>query len=268
MERLQRHKHERHWSLLTLMMNVLAAALLTWMVIATQRQRRELLRRASRDPLTGLPNRRYMAMLASAALDAASITRRSVTIALIDLDHFKSINDRCGHAVGHYVLKEFARRARLRASETLGRWGDGLFLLILPDAKLNAAVATLRQLQAATADIPLPDGLKVTFSAGLSSRRSNVLSLNEIIACADAALYEAKQGGRNLWRLDDESYRSAASGVLKSLYGGPGRSTHSDPIEPLLSPRLWQLGLDAIGDRVGEILVGDNAGRVALGDRE
>jgi diguanylate cyclase (GGDEF)-like protein len=240
MERLQRHKHERHWSLLTLMMSVLAAALLTWMVIATQRQRRELLRRASRDPVTGLPNRRYTATLASAALDAASVTRRSVTIAFIDLDHFKSINDRCGNAVGNYVLKEFARRARLRASETLGRWGDGLFLLILPDAKLNAAVATLRHLQAATADIPLPDtarGLKLTFSAGLSSRRSNVLSLNEIIACADAALYEAKQGGRNLWRLDHETYRAAASGVLKSLYGEAGRKTHSDPIESLLSPR-------------------------------
>jgi diguanylate cyclase len=225
MERLLRDKHERLWSLVTVVLRILTAALLTWMLIANQRQRRELLRLASRDTLTGLPDRRCTAELASAVLDSASVTGRPVTIALIDLDHFKIINDRCGDAVGDYVLKEFARiaRARLRTSETLGRWGGEAFLLVLPDAKLNAAVAMLRQLRAATADIRLPDaarGLKVTFSAGLASRRRNVQSLNAIIASADAALCEAKQGGRNLSRLDPESYRTAASGVRKSLYGG------------------------------------------------
>jgi diguanylate cyclase (GGDEF)-like protein len=227
MKRLRRHNHERHWSLVTVVLSVLVAMLLTWMLMANRRRRRELLRFASRDPLTGLPNRRCTAKLASAALDSASITLRPVTIALIDLDHFTSINDRCGHEVGDYVLKEFAQRvrARLRTSATLGRWGGDVFLLILPDVKLHTAVATLGKLRTVTGEIPLPDTvreLKVTFSAGLASCRRSVQSLNEIIASAEAALCEARQGGLNFWRFDHETCRTAASGVLKSLYTEPG----------------------------------------------
>ena len=82
-----------------------------------------------------------------------------MTIALIDLDHFKSVNDKYGHAVGDYVLKEFARLAgsALRASDTLGRWGGEEFLLILPDAELDSAVATIHRIRSATAHMELPD---------------------------------------------------------------------------------------------------------------
>ena len=223
MECLRHNRHERRWSLVTIALSVFVAALLTWMLIANQRQRRELLRLASRDPLTGLPNRRCTARLASAALKSASVTLRPVTITLIDLNHFKSIDDRYGREVGDYVLKEFARHAhaRLGTSVTLGRWGRAVFMLILPDATLHAAVATLGQLRTMTGEIPLPDascGPKVTFSVGLVSCNGPVKSLNEIVASAEAALDEARQGKLNLWRLDNKGCRGVTSGVLRPRY--------------------------------------------------
>jgi diguanylate cyclase (GGDEF)-like protein len=197
---------------------------MAWMLISNLRHRRELMRLANQDALTGLPNRRRTTELARAALHAATFGHRPVTIALLDLDHFKSINDRCGHAVGDHVLTEFARLARqeLRSSDTLGRRGGEEFLLALPDTPLDTAIAVIQRMRLATANIQLPEsarGLKVSFSAGLATRTRNVQSPNEIISCADAALYDAKHGGRNLLRLDHETYRTAASGVLQALYG-------------------------------------------------
>jgi diguanylate cyclase (GGDEF)-like protein len=261
MECLPRRKHERHWSLVTFVLGALAAALLTWMLIANRRQRREQLRLANQDPLTLLPNRRCTAKLASAALESASVTLRPVTIALIDLNHLKSFSNHCGQEVGDYVLKEFARRAcaRLRTSETLGRWGPEVLLLILPDTTLHAAVATLGRLRTVTGDIPLPDvarGLKVTFSAGLASRTGNVQSLNEVIASAEAALYEARQRGLNLWlRLDHEICQTATSGVLRSLYAEPdaGRTTTQEhrgrACSAVAGIPTWDHSNQAIDDR-------------------
>ena len=87
---------------------------------------------ASQDALTGLPNRRRTQELALAALELAKATRKPLTLALIDMDHFKDINDRCGHAAGDHVLQEFARAGReaLRETDILGRWGGEEFLLL------------------------------------------------------------------------------------------------------------------------------------------
>ena len=111
------------------------------MLIANLRYRRNLVRLAEQDSLTGLPNRRRTGEIATTALSSATIRHQPVTIALIDLDHFKSINDRCGHVLGDQVLKEFGKLTRkvLRTSNTLGRWGGEEFLLILPDAPLDTA---------------------------------------------------------------------------------------------------------------------------------
>lgn len=104
-----------------------------------------------------------------------------MTIALIDLDHFKSINDRYGHAVGDEVLKEFARLSRkvLRTSDTLGRWGGEEFLLILPDAAPDTAVATIYRMRSAMANIQLPEtarGLQLSFSAGLATHQERAVT--------------------------------------------------------------------------------------------
>jgi diguanylate cyclase (GGDEF)-like protein len=197
--------------------------LLTCLLVANTRHRRALLVLAEQDGLTGVPNRRSTVEKATAAFAAAILGDRPLTLALIDLDHFKKINDRCGHAVGDHVLKEFARLSRdaLCAADTLGRWGGEEFLLVLPDTQIESAVAIMRRMQSALADVRLPEperDLRVSFSAGLAMRTTHAQSLDEVIVCADAALYEAKNGGRNLLRLARETRRAAPS-VLQQAIG-------------------------------------------------
>lgn len=202
---------------------VLVIALLSHILLTNLRHRRELMRLAREDNLTGMPNRGHTARLAMAALEAAA-AHQPLTVAIIDLDHFKSINDRCGHAAGDYVLKEFARvsRGSLRTSDILGRWGGEEFLLILPDTTLDAALASVERLRVLALSIQvLPsapgDPVRVTFSAGLATTAEGARSLDEIIARADAALYEAKNQGRDMVRIDQESYQTASTAVRRAL---------------------------------------------------
>ncbi len=203
---------------------VLVITLLSYILLTNLRYRRELMRLAGEDNLTGMPNRGLTSQLASAALEAAAAQHQPLTIAIIDLDHFKSINDRCGHAGGDYVLKEFARvsRGSLRAGDTLGRWGGEEFLLILPDTTLDAALASVERLRVLALAIQVSsstagDPVRVTFSAGLATTAEGVRSLDEIIARADAALYEAKNQGRDLVRIDQKSYQTASTAVRRAL---------------------------------------------------
>jgi diguanylate cyclase (GGDEF)-like protein len=202
---------------------VLVIALLSHILITNLRHRRELVRLAGEDNLTGMPNRGHTAKLAMAALEAAA-ARQPLTVAIIDFDHFKNINDRCGHAAGDYVLKEFARvsRGSLRSGDILGRWGGEEFLLILPDTTLDAALASVERLRALALSIQVApategDPVRVTFSAGLATTADGARSLDEIIARADAALYEAKNQGRDLVRIDLESYQTASTAVRRAL---------------------------------------------------
>ena len=152
----------------------------------------------------------------------ASSAQSPLTVAVIDLDHFKSINDRCGHAAGDKVLKQFALvcREAIRDSDIFGRWGGEEFLLVMPGATLDVALIALERLRAQALRIELPAtgaGLRVGLSAGLASFEANVNTLDELIARADAALYRAKHEGRDLVRLDEASYANASSGVRKQL---------------------------------------------------
>jgi diguanylate cyclase (GGDEF)-like protein len=240
-ERLARRRQELRFTIVIIVLGGLLVVLLAWILIANLRHRRELIRLAEHDSLTGLPNRRRTADRATTALVSAPAKLRPVTLALIDLDHFKSINDSYGHAVGDEVLKEFARLSvgALRASDTLGRWGGEEFLLILPDTDLASAVATVLRMRSLTATMRLPQmahGLRVSFSAGLATRTRSVTSLDEVIAAADVALYEAKHGGRDLVRLDHETYRLATPSMLVELYGvghEPGNLRAQGSIGPL-----------------------------------
>jgi diguanylate cyclase (GGDEF)-like protein len=199
-------------------------ALMTYILVATQIHRRQLQRIASEDGLTKLPNRRRIAELATAALANAHAHNEPLTLALVDLDHFKSINDACGHAVGDRVLKDLAQVARgiLHPGEALGRWGGEEFLLLLPGLPLDLAMARVEELRAAAMELSLPDsglaqGLRVSLSAGMATSYEGAKSLDEIIVRADVALYEAKRDGRNLVRVADESLRAATTGVRRAL---------------------------------------------------
>ena len=227
-ERLQYRKRELRWTISIIVLSGVVLVLLTCLLVANSRHRRALLVLADQDGLTGLPNRRRTVEKATTAFAAAVKGGRPLTVALIDLDHFKKINDCCGHAVGDHVLKEFASISRgvLREADTLGRWGGEEFLLVLPDTQMEGAVAILQRLQSAFADVRLPEperDLRVSFSAGLATRTTLTASLDEMVVCADAALYEAKSGGRNLLRLAPETRRAAQSVSHQALTSGDSR---------------------------------------------
>ena len=221
-ERSARQTEQLRWTAIADGAGVLVIALLSYILLANLRHRRQLMRLAGEDGLTGLPNRRCTADLASAALATAALDHEPLTVAVIDLDHFKAINDRCGHAAGDHVLKEFAKLGRecLRTSDIFGRWGGEEFLLVMPQTTLDLALVSLERLRTLALEIALPAtgaGLRVSLSAGLATNEEDVKSLDDIVARADAALYKAKDEGRDLVRIADESYLAASTGVRRAM---------------------------------------------------
>ena len=213
-----------HWIGIASVAGALVIALLSYIGLAGRLHRRQLLQLASEDNLTGVPNRGHTVKLAAAALQSARARSQPLTVALLDFDHFKEINDHCGHAAGDHVLREFAQLARgaLRASDVLGRWGGEEFLLVLPETTLDTALSSIERLRLLALGIaipahdrpqPLP---RVTFSAGLATTTEGAGSLDEIVARADAALYEAKNAGRDLVRIDPKSYGTASGGIPRA----------------------------------------------------
>jgi diguanylate cyclase (GGDEF)-like protein len=221
-EEATRQARQLRLNTLVVLAGICVIALLVHFLIANHRYRKQLVRLASLDALTGLPNRRNIAEVATGAMHAAKSMRQPMTIAVIDLDHFKAINDSCGHATGDHVLKEFARAGReaLREADTLGRWGGEEFLLVMPGATLEIAVANLERLRTLVCGIRLPvsgAGLRVTLSAGLAEYDSdNVRSLDDLIARADSALYEAKNGGRDLIRIADARFITGSHAIRRA----------------------------------------------------
>lgn len=158
---------------------------------------------ATRDELTGLPNRRRMDEILTEETRRHARQGVPFSIALIDLDHFKRINDTHGHHVGDDVLRHFAERARsaLREVDVLARWGGEEFLLLCPGSQMEQAAVGLARLQARLDAEPLlphlPD-VRVTFSAGLTTHWQDE-RIEASIERADRALYQAKAQGRNRW---------------------------------------------------------------------
>lgn len=155
---------------------------------------------ASRDVLTGLYNRRHALDL----LDHLGKTRERLpspcTLVLVDLDHFKLVNDSFGHGVGDDVLKVFASQAQevLRGSEMIARWGGEEFLLILPNTEVNGALVALERLRMALQTRPVSMAqpqLRINFSSGLAELKSGEPA-DHAIQRADVALYQSKATGR------------------------------------------------------------------------
>lgn len=221
-EQSNRQAQRLRWNAVVVVVGVWVIALLIYFLISNRSYRAQLVQLASQDSLTGLPNRRRTLELAVTALEAARVSQKPLTIAVIDMDHFKAVNDRCGHAAGDHVLKEFARASReaLRETDVLGRWGGEEFLLIMPETPLESAIASLERLRTLMFGIRLPasgSGMRVTLSAGLATHDETVKSLEDLIARADAALYTAKNEGRDVVRIAEGTYQLSSTGVRRAL---------------------------------------------------
>lgn len=162
---------------------------------------RQLERLATTDSLTGLPNRRHFMGLAAAEMARAARYGRPITVGIADLDHFKQVNDRFGHSVGDHVLQVFAEllAETLRQTDLVCRYGGEEFAFIFPETAPEEAMRLAGRLRLRLADRPvvLADGqvLPVTVSLGLADGAGR--GLEECLARADQALYEAKHQGRN-----------------------------------------------------------------------
>jgi diguanylate cyclase (GGDEF)-like protein len=215
-EQSNRQAQQLRWNTVVAVAGIGIIALLIYFLLANRSYRMKLVQLASQDALTGLPNRRRTQELALAALDLAKTTGKPLTLALIDMDHFKDINDRCGHAAGDHVLQEFARAGReaLRETDILGRWGGEEFLLLMPETPVELAVASLERLRTLVFGIRLPPSgsdLQVSVSAGLASFDDGVKSFEDLVARADAALYRAKNDGRDRIRLCEADFMSTGA---------------------------------------------------------
>jgi len=156
---------------------------------------------ATRDDLTGLVNRRHMEELAALEQRRAQRSGQQPCLCLVDIDHFKRINDLHGHAAGDEVLRLFARHAvaSLRETDVLARWGGEEFLVLLPDTPPDEARVgfdRLRRLLARDEAWGDQVALRVSFSAGLTQWQAGE-ALRDALARADHALYAAKSAGRD-----------------------------------------------------------------------
>lgn len=187
-------------------------------LMAVDRDRTELLerlrrqaeaygRQAREDALTGLPNRRRFDEVLKRDIAVAQRGGHPLCLALIDLDHFKRINDTHSHAVGDEVLREAARvlSADCRDADLLARLGGEEFALLLPNTELEAAVAICERLQQRFRAHPHwagVAGLQVTFSVGVAECRQDDTP-SRLLERADAAMYRAKNQGRNVICVDE-----------------------------------------------------------------
>jgi diguanylate cyclase (GGDEF)-like protein len=166
------------------------------------RERTELLRElASRDPLTGLHNRRYFSHAIEPAFEEAKRYGAPLTLVMIDLDDFKSVNDRHGHCVGDEVLIILATTltTELRAADLGARFGGDEFVVLMPQTDLEDATTVIRRVRnvfVASCSRHFK-GIRATLSIGLAGLGPGIEGPAELFAAADEAMYQAKKRGKN-----------------------------------------------------------------------
>jgi diguanylate cyclase (GGDEF)-like protein len=199
---------------------------LVFAYVVLQRVVRELTWLSMRDPLTGLFNRRAIVDALQREWEQRDSGERMFAVVCVDVDHFKAINDRHGHAAGDAVLAGLARRmsACVRDADTLARSGGEEFMLLLPATDqavaLDLAQRVCRSVAHARGLRP-EEGCRVTVSIGVSSSRACDPSIDAILARADAALYRAKAAGRNCVRSDADPVLYVDEADPESTEAGP-----------------------------------------------
>lgn len=170
-----------------------------------ERQNRELERLSISDGLTGLYNHRHIHALLNEEFERAGRTGERLTVAMFDLDRFKSVNDTHGHQAGDRVLEQFADilRESAREIDRLGRYGGEEFMVLLPDTSIDDAEVFVERVRREVARHPFNIGrsepLRMTTSAGIATYpHERINSPETLVRVADEALYAAKTSGRNL----------------------------------------------------------------------
>lgn len=160
---------------------------------------KQVQRLATRDELTGLPNRRHMQELLDREQARFERHGHGFSVALIDLDRFKRINDLHGHAAGDAVLRSFALTAAagLRGQDVLGRWGGEEFLLLMPDTSAGRALASVQRMLERVRHLPFMDDVALSFSAGVGEQRVGE-TVEHLLERVDARMYAAKDAGRGI----------------------------------------------------------------------
>ncbi|HAU0601122.1 TPA: diguanylate cyclase [Legionella pneumophila] len=182
---------------------ITAFAELTALALANVRLRENLRYQSIRDPLTGLYNRRYLEDFLFKQLHQAERTKASFAILMLDLDHFKKINDTFGHDAGDLVLKELGQILNndIRLGDIAARYGGEEFVLLLYDINAQAAKMKAENLRSAISNLQVKYGAQpvgqITASIGISVYPDDAKSPAEVIEAADKALYQAKNKGRN-----------------------------------------------------------------------
>lgn len=198
------------YGLLIVLINLFIGGMITFSAMVQEsidQKRRAAERRlahvASRDPLTGLPNRRHLFDHASAQLARAAREKSPLSLLILDIDHFKLLNDEHGHELGDQVLIRLARLIEdtVRGQDVPARYGGEEFVILLPNTQLAGAVALAEKLRARIEsgchDLLSGEVCVVTASIGCAEYSANQKDLQSLIKQADLALYRAKALGRN-----------------------------------------------------------------------
>jgi len=169
------------------------------LALANMGLREKLRNQALRDPLTGLYNRRYMEDCLQRFVRLADRENREVSVVMVDLDHFKKLNDTHGHAFGDSVLRDTAMTivGALRETDIVCRYGGEELVVILPDCNLDRAEDKAELLRVRVAALSETHSAEISASFGVASVPYTSSGVMDLLAAADAALYRAKQGGRN-----------------------------------------------------------------------
>ncbi len=213
--------------------------------------------RATHDRLTGVPNRETLLATLGAEVERAARHAKPLSVAFIDIDRFKPINDTYGHNSGDAVLRQVARllSTSIRASDTFGRYGGEEFMLILPETLPEDAVGLAEELRGLVMAEPLRiaggQAIQVTISSGIASGHGSELQLDMLVDRADAAMYAAKSLGRNrtyLFRdLDEDApvRRAPISSARRAQATAIGRwasDTATQALASVLAPQPHHRG--------------------------
>lgn len=172
----------------------------------------QLYRLSITDPLTNVYNRRFFMQMLKQEIERTRRTGRAFSIVMLDLDHFKSINDRFGHAVGDLVLKTIAGvvSKRVRKTDILARWGGEEFIILLPETPVESAANLAEELRATLSSLTMQEVGHVTASFGVAGYAPSD-TVDTVIMRADHTLYEAKAAGRNCVRYANGISEKASS---------------------------------------------------------